>query len=336
MTGLDPSAPLARALDRGRDCFNAQVAFSRRQQPLFDPTVFAQVLVQDVAPAVTAVEACHPDQVDEVTQVLFQLALALVPRDLLGPRMPLAARAWREVLPRCARLLATAPSRLAASLVNACHNLAREVGARPDEWLSGLAGLAGECATVDELLACASVLAWRAGLAHYRESALAVWDDLPEPLARASLGLDATVPRAQVREGLVDPWFLPGQEAAPPALRVAGVAGDFRGFGGPFLMPPRVFVADDRLWASDGEAAFTLHADCFGRTLQRAPKLPRAKDQGAPAEIAADGRVTFAGLAASLPGLQGGNGFAALPRTLAVTFPHSHRILLVARTGGPE
>jgi hypothetical protein len=180
------------------------------------------------------------------------------------------------------------------------------------------------------------VLAWLAGLAHARESAIAVWEKLPKSLARAALGVESgSKSREQLRRDLDDPWHLPGAPPTEPALRVVASFGGFRGYGGPFLTPPRVFVARQQLWAADAENAWSLHADCFGLTLQRTASPPAPeKKRKARVELSADGTVRLDELSAQFPLLARASAFAAAGPLVAFTLTRSHRIVLVARTGG--
>jgi hypothetical protein len=335
---LAPDSPLAVALSRGRDRFNSRVAEARRQGARVDSAALAAHLSEAVAPIVAAVEKVVPARVDAVAQALFDLSIDLVGRDVLGPstRHPRAAEAWKELFPKLAARLADDPARIAGALTNAAFNLGAEPGARAGAWLAAMAEAGPRCATCGELLALGQVLAWRSGMAHYRASALEVWERLPLPLAQEALGLprEAGLSREALRAQLSDPFRRPGSPPAPPKLAVVAAVGGFRGFGGPFAAPPRVFAAGGHLWAADDERTFSLHADCFGQTLQRAPHPPAADPPGAGARVEPDGTVRWAGLGARFEALQGADGFAASPAVLAVTTPRSHRIRLVAKIGG--
>jgi hypothetical protein len=333
---LDPEAPLAEALRRGRDRCNARVAMARAQGLRWDEVAFATHLVEGVAPAVAAVARVAPGRVDAVVDALLGLSLELVARDVVGPsaRCPLVRDAWRHLLPMLAPRLAEEPQRVAAAVTNGVVNLVEQQGARAADWLRFMGEVGPRVSAVEELLACGQVLAWRAGMAHLREAALAVWDALPEGVARETLGIprDAVVSRERLRRDLEDPWHVPGVGIPSPALRVVGWVGGFRGFGGPFLAPPDLVVSAGLVWARDGEQAWSLHADCFGLGLQRGDS-PEAVDNEAPAALAPDGTLTFHACTACLPGLAGASCVAATEHVVAVAFPRSHRVAVVARAG---
>lgn len=340
MKVLEPGCALALALERGRGRYNARVAQARREGPL-DLSRLARALADDVAPAVQAVAAALPRSADTVAESLFDLALELSARDVLGAggRHPGVEAAWRELLPRLARHLAEAPRRVAAAITNAALHLESMPGVRPAEWRDALGALADACPDATALLAGGQVLAWRAGAAHWRESALRVWDGLPAPLARAALGLpsgDATPPETLRGQLTRDPFRRPGAREDRPVLRRLGRVGGFRGFGGPFLAPPRLVSDGARLWAIDGEDAYALHADCFGAALLRAAGAPGRSAPGTEVGIDRDGTVTLEGLGARFADLAGARAAARAGALIAVLPRHSHLLALVARTTGAD
>src|SRR6185312_4146890 len=118
------------------------------------------------------------------------------------------------------------------------------------------------------------VLGWRAGLAHYRSSALIVATTLPSTLALAAVGAHTKQKWSDVVQRLEDdPWFDPAKsEATADRSRLAIVArvGGFRGFGGLFVEPPEVASSRDQLWVKSGDDCWLLCADVFGYTFHRA------------------------------------------------------------------
>jgi hypothetical protein len=91
-------------------------------------------------------------------------------------------------------------------------------GARPGEWIEAMERLAPQCADVESLLQAGQVAAWRAGLAHFREGALAVAAKLPAQLTSLALAAPNASSNADgVRSGT---------RAAAVAMRAARVIGD--------------------------------------------------------------------------------------------------------------
>jgi hypothetical protein len=191
--------------------------------------------------------------------------------------------------------------------------------------------LGAQAKDADTLLRLGQVLAWRAGLAHYRESALNIADALPEPLALAAVG--ATGTWAEVRARLrADPWFDPS--CAARSVHVAACIGGFRGFGGLFSLPPRVHRSFDFLIAVAGNDGFLVTADAFGATFHRASadELAAARTQSElPSGVhVRDEQILYRERLVEAPTCGKISSVASLGRTLAITSTLTHSIVLVS------
>ena len=334
--------PLARALEGGRRRYNTRFERARHELPRLDPARFAAHLATTLAPVIEAVDRARPDRTAAVVNALYDLSLDLVGRDLLGPaaRFPAVDAGWRRLLPAVPDLLVADAHSVAGAATNALHRIAAVPGARPGEWADRMASLGEACRTPEDFLAAGPVAAWRAGMPHYRKGALAICRRLPPALAAAALGLPG-VPAPDDFASLLDrlaadPWLDPAAAAGggtpPRELRVVGRVGAFRGFGGPFLRPPRVALDGGRIIASDGEGAWTLHADRFGSVLLRTADAA-VPAPGLPAPFALDertGRVRLGDRVVPVPELARPASAASDGVTLAATTGRSHAIVLVA------
>lgn len=336
------SAVFKDALLARRDRYNALFAEARHYQPQLDGAAFGLLLIESVAPAVEAVAAAGGDP-DAATDALYGLALDLYGHGLLGPERsdPWVAAGWKA-LPDLARPLGRAPRRVTAAVSNALRNLGQTPGARPADWLAGIQSCAAVTEDPDLLLRAGQVLAWRAGMAHYRVDALEVAAGLPEALAARALGLPTSADVAGGLERLrADPWFDPARPLAAPGLRRVARIGGFRGFGGVFLAPPLVCAVDGELRARDGGrdggpegVVWRIAADAFGATFHRAADADwRESGLGGSDWGLVKGRVSRPGLPdIAFPDLEDVTSLAATPSTLAVTTPLSHAIALIAVT----
>lgn len=337
---------LARSLERLHDRCNARFAEAKLRRPRLDPEALGRHLRAAAAPVAEAAAQAGltPGDVDGVVDALFDVALDLVGAGVAGTgaaasdRSPTATLLWQEVLPLLPGLLAREPRRVVAALSNAAWHLDGERGVIPARWLDRLAAVSRLATGADDLLNAAAVAAWTAGMAHMRPAALRLLGALPDALARAALGLppDLGPGATELSRRLADPWYLPGRDGGPRRLAVVGRTGGFRGFGGPFLVPPGLVVHDDRVLAFDDDAAFSLHADGFGAVLRREGSELPDDAQGLTGEspLAPDGTVTWGGLTERFPELAGAASVAATPDLLAVVPRLSHRVVVVAATGG--
>ena len=361
------AGPLAEALARGRDAYNARVGTARLSPALDGQALLATLRGLD--PVVRAAHAHDPAVVDTVVSALFDASLELVPKGVLGPgaRMPELETAWRALLGASGRMLCADPRRVVAATVNALTMLAGCRGARLGDWVATMAALSERAADVDVWLRAGVVAAWRSGLAHARTGALDACALLPADLAAMAIGLDPATSAETMARVVTrlrgDPWAWPAHvacgEQPPLGIKLVGYLGGFRGFGaggqfnrGPgepppaqtfggvapyqFIAPPRVGLHDGVFVVTDGERSFELHADFFGATLIPAgattPDLDPPQARGA-LVLAEGGEVRHGEQGRAFPGLASVTSWASTDLTLAATRPISHRITLVARSG---
>lgn len=337
------TGPLAEALARHREALNARFAAAQMGGARIDSAAFMEHLAEVVEPIVRAVAGEFAEKVDSVTLALYDLSLELFGATLLGPEntCPPILVVWRTLLPRVPRFLAREPGRVAGSLSNAVHNLASTPGARVDEWIERMIGLAPVAGDVSIFLDSGKVLAWRAGMTQYREGALATARKLDTPVGARALGLPEGAPTADIAAALdrvtENPWISPTDAVGGPAadsrrMRIVSRVGAFRGFGGPFLRSPTIRYQHDHFLVSDGEATWMLLADLHGSTFQRIDDPP-LKPNWSEAAIQADpdGTLRWGDAIARFEELAGFSSHASDGKTLAITLPTSHFVFLLAR-----
>ncbi|MEI6212917.1 MAG: hypothetical protein WCP10_02335 [Desulfuromonadales bacterium] len=331
------TGPLAAALARNRERFNRLYARAAQRSSLLDPGELASLVRGPLLECVNAVSAVEPEKAEAAAVRMFEICLVLYTHGHLGAksRNPLVAAVWERLLPQVPVLLARSPRRLTASLSNAAVNIWQEDQAIARHWLKRLHNLIPHCESPEQALDAALVVAWRSGLAHYRETALQHWQRLPDHLKLASLGIgdedgvDATVAATSLQQRWLPP-HLAGKRTEP-RLRIVGRVGSFKGIGGQFAEPPLVAGNGDMLIAYDAENSHTVWADFYGATLRRTQVAPEGFIAGTGTfSINTSGTVTFGSLKAQFPPLAGSSSCAATADTLAVTLPHSHAVYLVA------
>jgi hypothetical protein len=330
------------AAKRGR--FNSQFAEAKTYRPTLEGEAFAGHLTRVVGPVVERVAAARPEQAEAVAEALYELSLDLVGREFLGPhsRYPALAEGWTIVFNQLPERLAESPWLFAGAITNALYNLSATPGARPAEWMQSVVTLSAACDDVPELLAGAQIAAWRAGLAHYRLSALERCRRLKPNIAGLALGLPgfkASFLTLKARDSLIaaliaDPWLDPAAPEPPakPALRIVARVGAFRGFGGLFMAPPSVTGPGGQFVVSDGDDHWLLFADRFGASFQRAATPPTGKPKMSQPyfQLSLAGELSKGILRATFPELERSQSSAANATTLAVTTPLSHAVTLVA------
>ncbi|MCA9791362.1 MAG: hypothetical protein KC910_06190 [Candidatus Eremiobacteraeota bacterium] len=315
---------LREALLARRERYNTAFAVARRARPSLCPEAFSEHLLEVLEPIV---ERLEPQSLARAVEELYDLSLDLVGSELLGPnsRHPAVVAGWERLLPRLGRFVSQQPRQLAAELTNALYHLSATPGARPLFWLGRMQELADQFENADELRAVGQVLAWMAGLAHFREGALEVLARLDSQWARQLLDWDVRHLDDLARRPWTDPEC--GQRGH---LEVVARVGAFRGFGGLFVRPPRVSSAgQDRFVVDDTEATYLLCADHFGATFHRLGEP--IKHHGEVVKFSLwEGTLTVEGQELSDPAFLQVASTAAGPTTVAITLNNSHAVLLAA------
>lgn len=311
------SSSFAAILASGRAQFNARAVEARRRFTSLDMQAFGAFLQDGVDPVVQAVAAAAPDRAGSFTLAAYDMALELVGHGLAGPaaKNPFLSAVWRELAPRFAPLLAVTPVDALGMLSNAAIHLGGLAGARSGQWQDEMAAIAPQVATLGQLRAVGQVLAWRAGVAHFRLGAIAAADTLPPALALAACGesqLDWPALRAQL---LHQPW-----RGNPDGIEF----GAFSGLGGQFDTPPVARACADGFIVSAGERFYLLVADAHGAVLHGATADEFAQASG---DVSAAVQAGARQLAPDLPA--GEIVLAANAHTLAVTSPYTHAIRLL-------
>ncbi len=318
------SPAFAAILASGRAQFNARAAEARRRFPSLDMAAFGAFLHDGVDPLVVAVSAAAPERAGGATMAAYDMALELVGHGLAGPaaKNPFLNTVWRELAPQFAALLATAPVDVLGMLSNAAIHLAGVAGARPAQWQGELAAVAAQVGSIAQLRAVGQVLAWRAGVAHFRQGALAAANTLPPALALAAFGEPGAQWPQLHAQLLGNPWRgnAEGREF-----------GSFTGLGGDFGTPPQVRATADGFVVRSAERHYLLVADAYGAVLHSATAQEFEQAASvAPPGVRIDGASVHIGARRiDLDVPAGDIAIAANAHTLAITSPWTHAIRLL-------
>lgn len=332
------SPTFASILRSGRSQFNESFVVARRLYPDLEPENFSEFLRTRVDAVVDSVAAVNADHAAEVAMVAYDTALALVGQRLAGPNARLSEieEGWSRILPKIPVLVSSAPTRIFPAISNAIYLLATTPNAQAKRWIETMETLSDQCVNMEDFLKLGQFVAWLSGLAHLREGALKLSDELPEPLTLAALQVDPNLTWAEIRPRLLsDPWFNPSVSKEPVnATRVVARVGAFRGFGGLFTSPPLVVAMDQHFLTRSGDETWLLTADCFGATFHRATfeEFQAAVTQSKPSQNVSLDRASVAvdGERIAFPDLGYFTSSAISGTTLALTSSLTHSIILVA------
>lgn len=325
------SEPFAKVLAAGRTQFNLRVAEARRRYPAFDTSAFADFLQDGVDCVVLAVAHAAPERVASTSLVAYDFALDLVGQALAGPkaRSPLVNQVWQDIAPAYARLAAENPVEVLGLLSNAAINIGKVASARCEQWAQEMTAISPKVESLPQLQAIGQVLAWRAGLAHFRLGAIQAADQLPEALALAAMAAPATTPWAELKSRLLaNPWHMPDNTVSSSG----GIEiGQFTGFGGEFSEPPEIRACPEGFFIKSGTRYAFLIADAFGAVLHSATaeEFEHAQSYKFPKATINGSRITLGKRTVDLD--LPANQLAAVCNadTAAVMSPYTHAIRLL-------
>lgn len=311
------SPALAKVLAAGRPQFNARIAATRRARSGLDMDAVARMIREWLDPVVAAVEAVAPGRTGAVVEAGFDLCLGLAGQGLAGERRALVDRVWRDVAVTYAAAVAERPFETLAMLTNAALTIDATPGARAADWIARMTAIA-PIVTADTLAAAGQVVAWRSGMAHFRDGALNAADGLPEPLALAAIGAEGAW--FDVRAALAaNRWWTPDGDSAK------GIDfGGFIGLGGPFAEPPHVRAGVQGFLVRSGARTALIVADAWGATLH--PASPDEFDQADAARSAAGAAIVTGDRTIAVDFPPEGLTFAVNAHSVAVASPYSHHL----------
>ena len=328
-------------LRENRDKLNTKFAYARHTYPKLDGDVLLAHMQMMIAPIIDTVSRISLQRVEPVLLTLYDLSLELLGKGMIGTetRYPAMVKGWNRIFTQSANLLVQEPLLFAGSVLNALYNLSISQGTRPNYWIDEMLRIGAECNDVQTYLEVGKIVAWRSGMAHYRDGALDACLQLDPKLSRLSLSIkdDANTPTNVIIDRLRhDPWLAPWAANLGPKserrLKIASVVGGFRGFGGVFVSPPEVVLSNGDFFVFDNESCWLMTADLFGATLHKVganlPDLTKTNNDSF--TIDKKGRVSKSPYQSDFPELEASSSFAADETTLAVTLPVSFGIYLVA------
>lgn len=329
------SPVFAQALQSRRAELNARFNLARHRLPRLDAAAFSRFLREAVDPLIIAVHAHDSAAVDRVVSAAYDCALQLAGHGAAGEsaRALTIVQGWRNVLTAAAVHVAAAPEKILPALTNALHGLSTDQGCDIEQWQHRLRAAAVHCRTPDAFLSAGQVLAWHCGLAHFRDAALELLQQLPQSLSAHLLNVEAGRLPSVLAGLTTDRWFDPARAAANvPVIRRSGA---FRGFGGSFLQLPLVRAAQNGWMVRSGDEFWFLAADAFGATFHRATDSEwSASGAGDPVEHVGM-RLLYGGTTLELADAGPITSSAARGGAIACTFAHSYQVTLVSQVPAP-
>lgn len=341
-TSVPISEFCCRLVEQNREALNHRYLQRRAQGAKLEDSGWLFHLRKRILPIVDSVAAVLPEGCTRTLNDLYDVSLDLFAVGHFSESTGLLPQAlsqlWELTLPRLAKQLARDPRRVSGSLSNAVLSIAQSHPESVDRWLKTLNRAGPLANTVDQLLQIGQVAAWSAGFPEYRTAAVRMAQTLPVEIVRSMFQLPQSLNDSNITDLLArlqaDPWAFRSETTvnSPEVVRV-GSCGAFRGFGGVFLEPPRVFLSDQQLMATDNHSIWQVIADSFGQSFHRVDTtadVSRRKPEKSVPQIDAYGLVSWNRNSLSCPDLANSTSQAFDGKTLAITLRNSFQLFLIA------
>ncbi len=299
------SVAFAKHLRDMRISCNRQFHDARLRFPHLDAAQFGAFLECCADELVNRIEQHKPQAARQVAMAAYQHGLQLTglnwlnglsrPESPLTPTsepsspapqnptrigIPLLATTWQRYLPDFICAHTDYASDIMVMVAHALHQFSLHEHSQPLLWLQRMHDILPDCASFAVWKQAGMVLAWQTGLAHYRTSALAMANALPEPLALRITGAVTTQRWPWVAEQFKrNPWWTPAlsnRQIQESPVQERWRVGAFAEFGGAFTEPPKVGLhahdtldSNDTWYIKSGIDHWQLHANAYGATLHR-------------------------------------------------------------------
>jgi len=335
------SEPLQKLLQERQHQLNSLFLQARVAYPYLAGDVFLSHLRDTIVPIIEKALTHDSTRVLVVLETVYQISLRLVGQGLMGPNAKnrVAEQGWLNLLCTYPAFLCQEPLLVATSVANVLIHLAE---IHPDKalmWQKTMGSLEPAAETPQEWLKAGLVAAWRCGLPHYRNPALAKAAELDSVIGSKVLGLENALTQDGYQIILSklgsQPWVRPLEwvKGAPskPELEAFGWIGGFVGFGGYFTTPPVAFAHADRLFLRDDTNAWCLEGDCFGVILKRANlDVPTSVSENHyPMKVRKDGTIFSQHGEWKVKAAANAASYAANSTTLVVVPKDSHHSLVL-------
>lgn len=335
-----------KLLDEMRDQLNGRFKQQLKMGVKIDGPSWLRHVQEYIAPIVESVCGYASERSKVTLLDLYDISLELVSAGHFGEEgsSNCLSQLWREVLPKLPTLVSKDPRRIVGSLSNGALFLKQRSENQAAKWLRLLEAGGAFCNDSGSFLKYGKVAAWAVGVSEFRGEAISLAESLPADATKAALSLPKGMTAEQVagvlRELIWNPWArISGGETGSSstiqqvAVRQVALCGNFRGLGGDFISPPRVFLLDGELCATDDVGVWKVIADRFGSSLVRLNIQPQSKSRSlANVQVDSSGMILWENERLLREDLAGSNSSVCNGQTFAVTIPTSYRVFLFAKS----
>ncbi|MEM7183019.1 MAG: hypothetical protein AAF518_19060 [Spirochaetota bacterium] len=332
----------AKFLQDNREQLNQKFLLARQQYPQLESETFYQHLRTFIYPLANASAKNSPSKALEFAEKGYSLILYLLGKEFIGNNCKSfqVKKAWEQIFELGKPYIEREPYAICKALSNAILNLHFQYQKPLQAWLELLAAYPKN-RTWQGFLNFGLVSSWRCGLAHYRESAENILQQLDkEELAILfSLSPSKLEKESFLQAVLEKPWLSPTKicqgRSNYNSLAIQTVGG-FSGYGQEFSIPPQISLVEGHIIITSGANDYRLFADRYGTMLVKTDINSILQEDTNLVEntvehyrIDKEGEITYKNLKKRFPELVSYQNAIEYQETLLITHPNSYFVYLI-------
>lgn len=275
---------------------------------------------------------------------LYEKILELIGKNYLGNsgRYPFFENKFIQCIEEAGDWMFENPELYLSSLSNAIINIGSVDVSKLNTWLSKFQKISKKAKNIHELFEAGKVAAWTSGMAQYRQLALEICRSMDIVLLETTLAI-SNLRNLNIENFFsrleLDPWLSledAMKENSPRKVFHINRVGNFSGFGGKFITPPKVELLDQEFILYDKKNFYALFADLFGAHLERISedtylKLSAIKKKNIKSDfiVTKEGKIQNGNEEIQYSPLSNYSSIASNEHTCCITSPYSHSFFVV-------
>ncbi len=335
---------LIQLLKENREKLNSLFSFYKFSFPAIEKEVVFFYISFVIEPVFDKNPKRDKEQLSSLLISLYEKILELIGKNYLGNsgRYPFFENKFIQCIEEAGDWVFENPDLYLSSLSNAIINIGSIDIIKLNTWLSKFQKISKKAKNIHELFEAGKVAAWISGMAQYRQKAIEICKSMNIALLETTLDIP-NLRNINIENFFsrleIDPWLSlenAMKENSPKRNFIISRVGNFSGFGGQFLNPPKVELLDQEFILYDKKNFYALFIDFFGSHLQRISKDTylklssiRKKNIKSDFIVTKEGKIQNGKEEIQYLPLANYSSIAGNEHTCCITSPYSHSFFVV-------
>jgi hypothetical protein len=335
---------LIALLKENREKLNSLFSFYKFSFPAIEKDVVFFYISFVIEPVFDKNLNRDKEQLSSILISLYDKILELIGKNYLGNsgRYPFFENKFIQCIEEADDWMFENPDLYLSSISNAIINIGSVDILKLNLWLSKFQKISKKAKSIHELFEAGKVIAWISGMAQYRQRALEICRQLEVTLLETILDIP-NLRNVNIENFFsrleIYPWISLAdamKENSPRKVFNINRVGNFSGFGGKFITPPKVELTDQEFILYDKKNFYVLFVDFFGSHLERISedtylKLSSIRKKNIKSDfiVTKEGKIQNGKEKIQYSPLSNYSSIASNEHTCCITSPYSHSFFVV-------